>query len=956
MITDIPFSGYSANPADTESADGSLALSLGVINEDGALRPILPPSLSSISLPAVSSGKVLCIHKTSEFTHYIILDGSAKKLYWMDSSSALHEIELVYFSTATAEAIGNTVVVLAEDGIQYYLWRNGAYVSLGYKLPDITLSLGLVGHPRLFSQSDDSKSTFKITFNGISSSAIHNEFTEENKRTITDQVMAKVNKFIKEQSIDQGRFCFPFLVRYALRLYDGSLVCHSAPVLMNPSTTSCPVVFWNRIRGKSSYTEAELDLMLVAADLDCALIDDNAARRLSDWEDIIQSVDIFVSKPIYTFDQEGECTSFFDTDDFQSKFIGRVFDGLAISNSQVVEDHHLGSFSSLDFHSRYLEYLYSQIYTMYFEANRTYPGDTLHLPEFSSMKVKESVENTSTFYLLKSIPIKDLIEIFVNKTDPWGQLVAALNYNRYVIPVEKEYLQSLLTREVMTDDYLTHDRLVATKAYSYNSRLNLSGIKREPFSGFSGTAMHAYLSHGAFNWSVTDNTINISVDSTFQTYLTFDVYIKENGKEYKVSATSPQAEGWFLSRTNTNGIYQKLSSRCFFFYPNVNAHKLVVKEAGTPVYVIDLHPHEFLNGAYALLDYDTMRLNNYSELSLPTLPHPLESLINVASKVYTSEVNNPFFFPVTGINTIGTGRVLGICSAAKAMSQGQFGAFPLYAFTDEGVWAMSVSDTGSYSAKQPISRDVVINPESITQIDSAVLFATDRGIMMVSGSELQCLSDSLNAAYLFTIADLPNADALLSVYNSISSDSPLTLPEISLLPFREFLLGCRMIYDYIHQRIIVYNPSVKYAYVYSLKSHLWGMMRSEITDNVNSYPEALALSGSKVMNFSCPTADKAPSFVITRPFKLGDANVFKTILTIIQRGFFVNGHVSQVLYGSNDYIHWQAVWSSSDKYLRGFRGTPYKAFRLVLIGSLDKEESIFGFTAEYNPRQQNQPR
>ena len=87
---------------------------------------------------------------------------------------------------------------------------------------------------------------------------------------------------------------------------------------------------------------------------------------------------------------------------------------------------------------------------------------------------------------------------------------------------------------------------------------------------------------------------------------------------------------------------------------------------------------------------------------------------------------------------------------------------------------------------------------------------------------------------------------------------------------------------------------------------------------------------------------------------LNDA--LKTIETIIQRGMFRSTHVQQVLYGSNDLFNWHPVWSSVDKIMRGFRGTPYKAFRLALVCKLDKNESIYGCTVVYNPRMTNQVR
>ena len=78
-----------------------------------------------------------------------------------------------------------------------------------------------------------------------------------------------------------------------------------------------------------------------------------------------------------------------------------------------------------------------------------------------------------------------------------------------------------------------------------------------------------------------------------------------------------------------------------------------------------------------------------------------------------------------------------------------------------------------------------------------------------------------------------------------------------------------MLYDYVHQRVIVYNPAYTYAYVFSLKSREWGMMYSTIKAGINSYPEALAVDHSgKLLNFSdmdaqtgCPARGRALLFL-----------------------------------------------------------------------------------------------
>ncbi len=950
MIKDIKYSGYTAQPSDYECPDGDLALSLNLINENGTVYGVRQPKV--VMNLGASAQKVLFIHKTNVYKHYISYDTSTMKLSWSGPGAGSAELGSFYGITH-CNAIGNTLLVFTDNEINYFFWKDTKYVSLGNSLPEINVSFGLVGHPRLFSVSDSSHSTFNIQFaEGIGEGSLFNELSDANKTKVTEQIMAKVNKFIREQSIEKGRFCFPFFVRYALRLYDGSLVCHSAPILMNPQTLPAPLVLWKRATGKSSYTDAVCDIMLMACDLDYQVSHSGDYYKLEDWSDIITGIEVFISKPIYTYDQDGKIANLKDTDNFDTTFIGRIYHksyhrgGTPSYPTAITEDAVLGPMADGQtsyFLDCYAEWEYKRIYALYFSANRTYPSTTFHLPEFSEDKIGETIKNCSNFYKLRTISIAD-----AKKTE------------RTIIPIEEEYLQSLVTREVMTDDYLTHDQLSATSSQVYNSRLNLSGVKRKLFNGFSPLTMFAFTNNFIGTWQQSGSTIRVE-PSIFSDQVNITVYVKEGGKTHSVMASGTC--GAFLSPTVERAGVDYLLKRntgCYLFYPNVNATTAVISsmygDSGGPYgggsMVVELKPHEFLNGAYALLDYNQQRKHNYSSDLVPSATASPYDRVDCGSKVYTSEVNNPFFFPVTGINTVGTGKILGIATAAKALSQGQFGQFPLYAFTDDGVWAMEVSSTGTYSAKQPITRDVCINPEGITQIDSAVLFPTDRGIMLISGSQTQCISEALNSEYPFDVLSLPGMDKL---HAQLGHDADTCLPT---LPFSEFLANCGMVYDYVHQRIIVFNKNYSYAYIYSLKTQAWGMMFSQIKGSINSYPEALAVDGDgNLVDFTQDDLDtSAPGLLVTRPLKLETPDVLKTMDTVIQRGHFQKGHVQSVLYGSRDLYNWHLVWSSKDHYLRGFRGTPYKYFRIALLCNLSPDESIFGASLQFTPRLTDQPR
>ncbi len=1004
MIKEIQYAGYTTEPSDYECPDGQLAMSLNLIGEDNQLKPLFQPA-TSLQLP--DKCRVEYIHKTSTFEHYIILNTSTLNLYWVDSSVSSVSLDDnnkigTYYDISHVNAVGNTLIVFTSTAINYLLWKTSAYKVLGNQLPEIAISFGLMGHPRLYSKvkEDDSSSargTFTISFNGIDKGDIFNTFSDENKTKITSQVMAKVNKFIAEQTVNKGRFCFPFFVRWAYRLYDGSHMFQSAPVLMTPSTTPAPIVLWKKASGKDKYTDAELDIMMVAADLDYYVTRHGNYYDLNDWQDIITAIDIYISKPIYTYDQSGEFTSFNDEDNFESKFIGRLYNGEKDKDdpdttlaTTVTEDRMLAPMTDTAFMTEYMEYSYSHIYAMYFAADRKVPCATLHMPEFSDDKRDESIEDNANFYKLSSVDIKDL-EIAKRKT----------------IDVKDDYLQSLTSREVMTDDYLTHDRLIASYSYGYNNRLNLAGVKRELFGGFISNAMFAYCTHlYSFNVNSSTNAITVSTPIFDQDTMSMRIYIRENGEVYYVenapsdayvpylrmfvdkhdwviytslsdgkakkkeynfasgtrTVTTYDSSGNVLSTETTFNSYCPTAWGAWLYYPNNNAIKIAIYDGGKLTFTADMKAHGFLNGAYAFLGFKSERSNTPG--SLPTATQPKGALVDVPNKIYTSEVNNPFYFPLLGINTVGSGTILGLSSANKALSQGQFGQFPLYAFTTDGVWALEVSSTGTYSAKQPITRDVCINTGSIAQLDSSVLFATDRGIMLISGSQTQCITDSIFAETPFDVLNLPGMDKLHAMLGGTHTGDAC----VPVRPFVAFLKGCSMVYDYLHQRVIVFNPTQKtvdgvakpiytYAYVYSLKSGQWGMTYSDLMSTVNSYPEAMAMTqDNRLVSFSGSDETESKGLIVTRPLKLDAANVHKTVTVLIQRGHFQRGDVATVLYGSRDLYNWRLVWSSQDHYLRGFRGTPYKYFRIAALTTLSDGKSIFGSSVNYEPRLDNQLR
>jgi hypothetical protein len=961
MIKEIRYNGYTATPSDYECPDGDLETAIGVVAEDGGLQVVLPPKLM-FTLP--EGRKVWFIHTTSAFTHYIVTDENDGYIYWYDTKGNSHVVyNEAQLNPTGFNAIGNTLIVFSQDAINYIFWKDGEYKLLGSKVPDIDIQFGLIGHPRLFSLSDEDKKTFSVEMKNGDSAQIGSEWSDETKTAVTDVVMAKLNKFIAAEATNSGRFCFPFFVRYALRMFDGSLICHSAPILMMPGA---PIVTTNGNGGRTLGNVC--DVMLVASDISFKFIG-SELTQLKNWSDIISGIEIYVSKPIYTYDQSGKCDMFaYDTySQYHSSFVGSLYSKTVTKEPNEDCFTSANGFTGNTYNEIYAEWDYWSIMNMYFNLDSLSQTIRVHLPEYTEEKMKEQYLSTSTFYFLKSINIEDL-------------------ENNGTIDIADDYLQSLVARTVMTDDYLSHDRLAASTSFVYNKRLSLSGITRYLYKGYSPASLWCrrnataclsrdYVGENGDTGLTTemhvryegfDDDPDNDVDTINPNNLrdigttTIDVYLNDNSTPAHVSnsyyslARKENLARFFYRKKQVGPSNSVLVSKdapnffgAFLYYPNVNATRMVITNSELGSYEVKLQAHDYLNGAVGYIYATTQRQPSI----FPEETITYQNYVDVPNKVYTSEVNNTFYFTASNINTIGTGSIMGLCTAAKALSQGQFGAFPLYAFSTDGVWALTVNETtGGFSAKQPITMDVCISPESITQIDSSVLFATDRGIMLLSGSNTTCISDVLNLSQSTKLVNTTDEKIL----NFTGID------DIEVVSFITYLRGCRMVYDYVHQHIIVYNTEYKYAYIYSFKSKKWGLINSNIASSVNSYPNALVMdSDNNLVDYSASDTlsdDETADFtLITRPIKL-DSDALKTVDTIIQRGYFQKGNIQTVLLGSRDLYNWFTLMSSQDHYLRGKFGTPYKYFKIIVKGKLESNETVVGCTVQYTPRLTNRPR
>lgn len=216
-----------------------------------------------------------------------------------------------------------------------------------------------------------------------------------------------------------------------------------------------------------------------------------------------------------------------------------------------------------------------------------------------------------------------------------------------------------------------------------------------------------------------------------------------------------------------------------------------------------------------------------------------------SQKLFISELGNPFVFSASGVFSFDD-EILGVATTTKALSSGQFGQFPLYVFTKGGIWSMETASDGSFTTKKPLSRDVALSSECITPIDQSVVFTTDKGVMLLSGSEVTNLSPFMTGKHYTADSEITAIAKKIEGFDGL-------VPSISdKTSFMEFMREARCAYDYSGNRLVFFNGKLSYQYVYKIDTQTWHKM--DMGDAGNT-PD----SGEDYFFITLSTSEEAPS-------------------------------------------------------------------------------------------------
>lgn len=1083
-VKEIRLKGLTSAQNDYECGDGELQVCHNSINTGDGLRPI--QQVETIEeLPAGWVGLVF-VHHTSQGDIYIMVDGESNA-WWKKKSDEGNGTEITEPGTGLftegeyqITSVGNVLVVnftgsdgsAGSIGLHYYRWKEdlGGYKYIGQAPPDIGLefcavhysgSVGTDGNPQLAdtfminTQSDNVTVKFRADMQFTQGSMLSYEEAFENYPEWLNHLLGRVNE-IKAEARRQGLFMEKFFVRTAYRLYDGTYIMQSAPVLIAPTMEDNPLMWPYYITAEQKkdssgnyYWELGVKVKLLVKFFVLAVkatASEAEKERLKDWRDVVDRICVFITPQMqgYTedpkqmvltrkekipkyevesgvipveaedktviedvgiaeltdsinrqawkkgtyrafltdkgyyvgtlasrrwspprFTQTGGDTA--DSDWFVSEGnnAGEQNSGLSVMESQNIslvtslDDNKLTA--TLYRHQKlHVEYSYQSEFRIDTQTKKdnfirmlAEFGGFHHIVQFEQKPdtLESQVEQQYLFYPLKEYTIDDACKLGTNEDEEnkkmeWPYL--QLNNSSTIWPRKgeeisapsdlsfvkfpKDTLENLTARtDTLTDDYNSWQEVRPKLVHTYNGRLNVANLK----IGFRNMP-----------WPWMGGQIQ---DSSYDSHeMQGQVVIESGGVTTCVRLT----EEWYRLHVNAGYLY----------YPHPDATRIEIVTAkygsyGWTVYKFELKSHPFLHGAYFFdgdFDLEKYGKEYNSEAEAKAALTVSEGTLSYPNYMYTSEVDNPFFFPAQGVNAIGTGEIVAIKNAAKAMSEGTaFGTMPLYVFCTDGIWPMSVGETGLFVATNPPSRETLLgnNPDAALQIDNSIIFLSERGLMQLVGERTTLLSGDLQERFsTFDVDDLPGWTRIMGKFgNAGSTGSSGTAGWMEADEFLNFIQGARMAFDYVNYRIIVFKPysiddaATHTAYVYDMKSKMWATMESMLTSSVEGYPASMVnmVGDNGVTIIGKFDADAQAlvgdgmAFYTTRPMKLDKPDMLKTVRTLIERSISHGGTKYLAIWGSRDMVKWGLIGAVQGGKMPCISGTPYKYVTVAGWSQLD---------------------
>ena len=789
-IKKLQLRGISRTPSDKLTEDGGLSESLNMYLDTAESAPTLIPQdvTSRIGLPVGIDAERIFTHKTANYENYIAVLEDMIVAYTptVEDEEPLHILDLIdNEKVVDITSVGNVLVFSTTKNMYYAIYKNRSYSFLGTKVPFPFINFGKAERESIKDAITlDATAPFflRTTDDDITQYIPTVEDWNEDSKDNKDH-SEPINNYLRTywEVMDRAR-----KEAYQEGFLTSSIIVRYAVDLYGSSISSPPILI-----------PASADPMVVSINTNkrvtYTLVGNSEYRRDVTVKEVTTPITSIEKYKIHAqLSEDWDISEWKDLITNIKIYISKPIDHNALRVSSILSAREVDS-EIWDVTGR--NDLKNRVYNS--NATITFRND----PEF----INHLLETSSQAYLVKTIPI-----LKENSKDISNELQSlldgmVLDISEYINPENSGLIDE---QERLSGDDMKHYSFTANKLDVYNNKLTL--VQATQRLDYEYSRLNAY-----------DN-----VDGRVRKPIRYDV-------TYVISGYS---KDHYVKKTFEYEADEAIYS--FQIFPDSRASRMLVKVTrGTETLFGDfpMTAHPYLDCAYY---YGSLRTELSSKCTAAAvIDFPVDTMDDLDNKLIVAEMNKPFFFPLESRYTFQS-KILGMAVATTALSQGQFGQFPLYVFTEDGIWAVEVSSTGSFISQKPLTREVCVNPDSITPIDDAVVFVTGKGVMMLQGPNIVNISPFMNGRHY-----IPNESALDLLRKQEGYDELIGAISDET-PFTTFIRDAYVSYDYTGQRLIFFSHSNQgFQYVYKIDTQTWHKLSFDgfdIIKPINSYPDCLA--------------------------------------------------------------------------------------------------------------------
>ena len=664
----VNIQGISSYLGASSVSDGQCLDIYNARNVNGVIKPINKERVVANLLEEISGtdpSKIIGVYYHAEAKRYIVLyeeDDGYSFIVYDDNVSFIETVRLGSISpVVSANFIGNIMIISHEEATYFFLYRDGIYEVLGKKPPMPVLSMSI--ERRVY------RHTHGVVYNREPSKE---EYWKYAIKGAVDACIYKGNK--------DSCYLDRTLVRFALRMYDGSYVMHSGIFLIEDDCDfyvregeddyhnfEDSNIFYN-INSSTKKVYAWVKMFKINYSI-------GNLSGLDKWRDLIVGIDVFTTRSIKS---DKEMQGVTPTRD--------IISSGGVINVNINDENMIGSKVS------------------YYDRD-----DDL----------RAKILSESNFYKVASFDI-------TGKRIESNSITDTSDENLALMPA-------------LTDDNNTHDIFASKHPYVYNSKFHLGGCNQVLFEGYDTTQ---FIEYGYYDDEAPESNTMIP-DQNDRTEVHIYVYLKTMYGEKIVRYASlegyiPHArflcypdfraykmviyytdteDGKIYRKTYPLTKHEKLNLSYFMNPMNGSNQKNAVSiKSGISAELVGLFPKIPVSNV----------LNRTNVLKVSKVDNPFffpsDSTYSVGDK------------EIVGLASVST--------ALSTGQAGQFPLY-VFSTDGIYSLEVDTTGKLTYKNISALERYVCNNPESITPAVGGVFFTTDQGIMYLAGSTVKNISDSI---------------------------------------------------------------------------------------------------------------------------------------------------------------------------------------------------------------------